>query len=80
MLESLAKIFNDMVLTPKAVSLKEVTLTDKTHFRGRWKNSTESWVKQTNMPEKVVRYIVDYCKLKDTPADIQQSIKQNIFK
>ena len=32
------------------------------------------------MPEKVVRYIVERCKLKDTPADISQSIKQNIFK
>lgn len=63
-----------------AVRPSDMVLTDKTHFRGRWKNSTESWVKQTNMPEKVVRYIVDYCKLKDTPADIQQSIKQNIFK
>ena len=57
-----------------------LTLTDKTHFRGRWKNRSDSWVKQPNMPEKVVRYIVDYCKLKKTPADIQQSIKQNIFK
>ena len=57
-----------------------LTLTDKTHFRGRWKNRSDSWVKQPNMSEKVVRYIVDYCKLKDTPADIQQSIKQNIFK
>ena len=57
-----------------------LTLTDKTHFRGRWKNRSDSWVKQPNMPEKVVRYIVERCKLKDTPADIQQSIKQNIFK
>lgn len=57
-----------------------VILTDKTHYRGRWKNRSDSWVKQPNMPEKVVRYIVDYCKLKKTPADIQQSIKQNIFK
>ena len=57
-----------------------LTLTDKTHFRGRWKNRSDSWVKQPNMPEKVVRYIVDYCKLKKTPAYIQQSIKQNIFK
>ena len=57
-----------------------VILTDKTHYRGRWKNRSDSWVKQPNMPEKVVRYIVDYCKLKDTPADISQSIKQNIFK
>lgn len=63
-----------------AVRPSDMVLTDKTHFRGRWKNRSDSWVKQPNMPEKVVRYIVDYCKLKKTPADIQQSIKQNIFK
>ena len=63
-----------------AVRPSDMVLTDKTHFRGRWKNRSDSWVKQPNMPEKVVRYIVDYCKLKDTPADISQSIKQNIFK
>lgn len=63
-----------------AVRPSDMVLTDKTHFRGRWKNRSDSWVKQSNMPEKVVRYIVDYCKLKDTPADISQSIKQNIFK
>jgi len=63
-----------------AVRPSDMVLTDKTHFRGRWKNRSDSWVKQPNMPEKVVRYIVDYCKLKDTPADIQESIKQNIFK
>ena len=57
-----------------------VILTDKTHYRGRWKNRSDSWVKQPNIPEKVVRYIVERCKTKDTPADIQQSIKQNIFK
>ena len=63
-----------------AVRPSDMVLTDKTHFRGRWKNRSDSWVKQPNMPEKVVRYIVERCKLKDTPADIQQSIKQNIFK
>ena len=61
-------------------SASPLTLTDKTHFRGRWKNRSDSWVKQPQMPEKVVRYIVERCKLKDTPADISQSIKQNIFK
>ena len=62
-----------------AVRPSDMVLTDKTHFRGRWKNRSDSWAKQPNMPEKVVRYIVDYCKLKQTPADISQSIKQNIF-
>jgi len=27
-----------------------------------------------------VKYIVDCCKTKNTPADIQQMIKQNMFK
>lgn len=31
------------------------------------------------MPEKVVRYIVDYCKLKKTPADVAQGIKRTMF-
>ena len=57
-----------------------VVLTDKTHFRGRWKNRSDSWVKQPNMPEKVVRYIVERCKTKETPSDVQQLIKQSMFK
>jgi len=57
-----------------------VILTDKTHYRGRWKNRTDSWVKHTTMPDKVIRYIVDRCKTKDTPADVQQFIKQSMFK
>mgnify|MGYP006988838684 CR=1 FL=1 len=57
-----------------------VVLTDKTHFRGRWINRTDVWEKQSSMSEKVIRYIVDRCKLQDVPADIQQQIKQNMFK
>ena len=63
-----------------AVRPSDMVLTDKTHFRGRWKNRSDSWVKQPNMPEKVIRYIVDYCKLKKTPADVSQGIKQTMFK
>lgn len=72
--------FKNGVYSEMGRSASPLTLTDKTHFRGRWKNRSDSWVKQPQMPEKVVRYIVERCKLKDTPADIQQSIKQNIFK
>ena len=43
-----------------------VVLTDKTHYRGRWKNRSDSWV--------------DCCKMKKTPSDVQQLIKQNMFK
>lgn len=72
--------FKNGVYSEMGRPASELKMTDKTHFRGRWKNRSDSWVKQSNMPEKVVRYIVDYCKLKQTPADIQQSIKQYIFK
>lgn len=72
--------FKNGVYTEMGRPASPLMMTDKTHFRGSWKNRSDSWVKQPNMPEKVVRYIVDYCKLKKTPADIQQSIKQNIFK
>jgi hypothetical protein len=33
-----------------------------------------------NLPDKVVKYIVDCCKTKNTPDDIQQMIKQTMFK
>ena len=58
----------------------ELKMTDKTHFRGRWKNRNDSWVKHPQMPDKVVRYIVDRCKTKETPSDVQQLIKQSMFK
>ena len=57
-----------------------VILTDRTHYRGRWKNRTDSWVKQPSMSDKVVRYIVERCKTKDTPTEVQRLIKQDLFK
>ena len=57
-----------------------VVLTDKTHFRGRWKNRSDLWVKHPQISDKVVRYILERCKTKDTPADIQGLIKQDFFK
>ena len=56
-----------------------MVLIDKTTFKGKWKNRHDIW-KKTAMPDKLVRYIVDCCKMKEMPADIQQLIKQNIFK
>jgi len=61
-----------------AVKPEEMQLIDKNHFRGRWKNRTEAWKKST-LPDKAVKYIVDCCKTKNTPADIQQMIKQAMF-
>lgn len=72
--------FKNGVYTEMGRPASELKMTDKTHFRGRWKNRNDAWVKQTQMPEAVVRYIVDYCKLKDTPADVAQGIKQTMFK
>lgn len=62
-----------------AVKPNEMMMLDKTHFKGRWKNRTEAWVKIA-LPDKVVKYIVNCCKYKQTPTDIQQLIKQNMFK
>lgn len=56
-----------------------VILLDKTTYKGRWNNRTDVWKKVT-LPDKLVRYIVDCCKAKDTPDDIQQLIKKHIFK
>lgn len=63
-----------------AVKPEEMRLIDKNHFKGRWKTLNQDWVKVTTMPDKVVKHIVNCCKCKETPADVQKSIKQNMFK
>lgn len=63
-----------------AVKPEEMKLIDKTHFKGRWKNRNDLWVKCSSMPEKAVRYIVNCCKMKNTPKDVEQEIKQSLFK
>ena len=62
-----------------AVKPSEMMLIDNRHFKGRWKNRTEAW-KKIDLPNKVVRHIVERCKLSNTPADVEQSLKQNMFK
>lgn len=57
-----------------------VILTDKTTYKGTWKKRHDIWKKQTNMPEELVQYIVNCCKMKEMPANIQQLIQQHIFK
>lgn len=57
-----------------------VILTDKNTYKGTWKTRHDIWKKQTNISEKLRKYIVDCCKMKETPADIQQMIKQTMFK
>ena len=53
---------------------------DKTTTKGTWKTRHDIWKKQTAMPEKLRRYIVDCCKKKEMPADMQQLMKENVFK
>ena len=53
---------------------------DKTTTKGTWQKRHDIWKKQLNMPEKLRKYIVDCCRMKETPADIQQLIKQTMFK
>ena len=62
-----------------AVPSTDMVLIDKTHFQGRWKNRTESWVKQTTLPDVVVKYLLDRCRLMNTPTDVQNIIKQRFF-
>jgi len=72
--------FKNGVYSEMGRPASELVLTDKTHFRGRWKTRNDLWVKHPQMPDKVVRYIVERCKLKETPSDVQQLIKQSMFK
>ncbi len=57
-----------------------IVLTDKNTYRGTWMNRHDVWKKRNTMPKKLVQYIIDCCKTKDTPDDIQKLIKQNIFR
>ena len=72
--------FKNGVYSEMGRPASELVLTDKTHFRGRWKTRNDLWVKHPSMPDKVVRYIVDCCKMKEAPTDVQQLIKQSMFK
>jgi hypothetical protein len=57
-----------------------VILTDKNTYKGRWMNRNDIWKKQANMPEKLVNYILSCCRAKEMPAEINQLIKQAMFK
>ena len=72
--------FKNGVYSEMGRPASELKLTDKTHFRGRWKTRNDLWVKHPQMPDKVVRYIVDRCKMKETPTEVQQLIKQSMFR
>lgn len=48
-----------------------VIMLDKIHFEGQWRNRHDKWRKVTNMPAELVDYIVDKCKRKNDPKNIQ---------
>lgn len=58
-----------------------LNLVNATTFTGRWKNRNDVWKKHNNIPAQLVNYVVDKCKAHQSePADMQQSIKNFIFK
>ncbi len=59
---------------------RSIELVDKNTCKGTWQGMRYDIWKKTKMPDKLVRYIVDCCKTKDVPKDMQQLIKQTIFK
>ncbi len=56
-----------------------MVMVDKNTFKGTWKTRHDIW-KKISISEKTVKYIVDCCKLKNTPADVEQAMKQALFK
>ncbi|MBO4431025.1 MAG: hypothetical protein J5790_06775 [Bacteroidaceae bacterium] len=56
-----------------------MVMVDKTTFKGTWQKRHDIW-KKVSLSDKAVKYILDCCKTKETPADVQQIIKQNMFK
>ena len=53
---------------------------DKTTTKGTWMKRHDIWKKQTTIPEKLTRYIVECCKMKNTPEEMEKLMKQNFFK
>ena len=51
----------------------------KTHFEGQCRNRHDKWRKVTNMPVELVDYIVDKCKRRNDPKNIQSLTKKYIL-
>lgn len=53
---------------------------DKTNFHGWWFKREEFWHRASNLPAKLVNYIVDQCKANQAaPKDIQDLMRRHIF-
>lgn len=59
---------------------KSIIVIDKNHFHGWWFKRHDYWQRCTNMPSKLVNYIVDKCKASQTPPkNMQDLMKKHIF-
>jgi len=56
-----------------------VIMLDNTHFEGQWRNRHDKWRKVTDMPAELVDYVVDKCKRKNDPKNIQSLTKKYIL-
>jgi len=56
-----------------------IVFVDKDTYKGTWMNRHDIW-KKRSLPAKMVQHILACCKSKETPADVQQMIKQQLFK
>lgn len=58
-----------------------ITWVNDTTTKGRWGKRHDVWKKQTKMPQKMVEYIVNYCKMiKQGPTpEMQKLIKEHMF-
>lgn len=57
-----------------------LNLEDKNTFTGHWKNRHDVWKKSKDMPDRLVDYIVDLCKINQGPSDdIHQMIRKYIM-
>ena len=61
-----------------ALKAGDMKMTDKTHFQCRWMNRIEGW-KKIQMSDKASRFIIESCKTKEVPADIQKHLKETLF-
>ena len=55
-----------------------IKLIDKNTFKGRWQDHYDIW-KRANLSDKAVKYIVDCCKKKDIPTNIEEDILKEMF-
>ena len=55
-----------------------IKLIDKNTFKGRYQNHLDVW-KRAHLSKKTVKYIVDCCKKKDIPTNVEKDILKEMF-